>query len=119
VGDDGHGASAPRITFSQWVSMLLSKTILRLVRLDAQRAMDVYHLWWRYLPVPDLSVPQGPMLGRADLAILMLSDINCTGPSLGTVLQPNAKQGSWYIDLELAAIIAKALHFISVSEAPP
>ena len=30
-----------------------------------------------------------------------------------------AKQGSWYIDLELAAIIAKALNSISVSEAPP
>jgi hypothetical protein len=112
----------PHITFPQWLSMLLSKTILRLVRLDAQRAVDVYDLWRRYLPVPDLSGPLGPMLvqeGRADLAIPMLSDINFTGPSLGTILQPLAKQGSWYIDLELAAIIAKALNFITVSEAPP
>ena len=112
----------PHITFPQWQTMLLSKTILRLVRLDAQRAVDVYHLWQRYLPVPDLSVSLGPMLvqeGRADLAIPMLSDINFTGPSLGTILRPLAKQGSWYIDLELAAIIAKALQSVSVSEAPP
>lgn len=112
----------PHITFPQWHSMLLSKTILRLVRLDAQRAVDVYHLWRRYLPLPDLSASLGPMLvqeGCADLAIPMLSDINFTGPSLGAVLRPLAKQGSWYIDLELAAIIAKALYAISVSEAPP
>ena len=112
----------PHITFPQWMSMLLSKTILRLVRLDAQRAVDVYHLWRRYLPVPDLSGTLGPIFvqeGRADLAIPMLSDINLTGPSLGAVLQPLAKQGSWYIDLELAAIIAKALNSISVSEALP
>ena len=54
-----------------------------------------------FLPVPDLSVPLGSMLvqeGRAHLAIPMLSDINFTGSSLGTVLQPLAKQGSWYID---------------------
>ncbi len=112
----------PHITFPQWHSMLLSKTILHLVRLDAQRAVDVYHLWRRYLPLPDLSVPLGPMLvqeGRADLAIPMLSDINFTGPSLGIVLRPLAKQGGWYIDLELAAIIAKSLYSVSVSEAPP
>ncbi|KAH9068462.1 hypothetical protein EDB83DRAFT_2263052 [Lactarius deliciosus] len=112
----------PHITFPQWHSMLLSKTILRLVRLDAQRAVDMYHLWRRYLPLPDLSASLGPMLvqeGRVDLAIPMLSDISFTGPSLGAVLQPLAKQGSWYIDLELAAIIAKALHVISGSEAPP
>ncbi|KAH9031782.1 hypothetical protein EDB85DRAFT_1958421 [Lactarius pseudohatsudake] len=112
----------PHITFPQWHSMLLSKTILRLVRLDAQRAVDVYHLWRRYLPLPDLSASLGPMLvqeGCADLAIPMLSGINFTGPSLGAVLQSLTKQGSWYIDLELAAIIAKALHAISVSEAPP
>jgi hypothetical protein len=69
----------PHITFPQWLSMLLSKTILRLVRLDAQRAVDVYHLWRRYLPVPDLSGPLGPMLvqeGRADLAIPMLSEFS-------------------------------------------
>lgn len=112
----------PHITFPQWHSMLLSKTILRLVRLDAQRAADVYHLWRRYLPLPNLSVPLGPMLvqeGRADLAIPMLSDIDFTGPYLGAVLRPLAKQGSWYIDLELAAIIAKALQSVSISEAPP
>ncbi|KAI9439917.1 hypothetical protein H4582DRAFT_1943959 [Lactarius indigo] len=112
----------PHVTFPQWHSMLLSKTILRLVRLDAQRAVDVHHLWRRYLPLPDLSASLGPMLvqeGRADLAIPMLSDINFTGPSLGTVLRSLAKQGSWYIDLELASIIAKALYAISVSEAPP
>jgi hypothetical protein len=34
----------PHITFPQWLLLLLSKTILRLVRLDAQRAVDVYHL---------------------------------------------------------------------------
>jgi hypothetical protein len=112
----------PHITFPQWLPMLLSKTILRLVRLDAQRAVDVYHLWRRYLPVPDLSGPLGPMLvqeGRADLAIPMLSGVSFTGSSLGTILRPLAKQGSWYIDLELAAIIARALSSISASEAPP
>ena len=68
----------PHITFPQWHSMLLSKTILRLVRLDAQRAVDVYHLWRRYLPVPDLSMSLGPMLvqeGRADLAIDVIQHI--------------------------------------------
>jgi hypothetical protein len=45
--------------------------------------------------------------------------VTFTGPSLGAILRPLAKQGSWYIDLELAAIIAKALHSISISEAPP
>ena len=112
----------PHITFPQWQSMLLSKTILRLVRLDAERAVEVYYLWRRYLPLPDLSAPLGPMLvqeGRADLAIPMISGINFTGPSLGAILRPLAKQGSWYIDLELAAIIAKALNSVSASEAPP
>ena len=112
----------PFITFSQWHSTLLSKTILRIVRLDAQRALDVYHLWRRYLPVPDLSMRLGPMLvqeGRADLAIPMLSGIKFTGSSLGAVLRPLSKQGRWYIDLELAAIIANALHSVSESEAPP
>ncbi|KAF8273294.1 hypothetical protein EI94DRAFT_1298434 [Lactarius quietus] len=112
----------PHITFPQWHPMLLSKTILRLVRLDAQRAVDMYYLWRRYLPVPNLSMPLGPMLvqeGRADLAIPLLSDINFTGSSLGAVLRPLAKQGSWYIDLKLAAIIAKALYSISASDAPP
>jgi hypothetical protein len=111
----------PHITFPQRVSMLFSKTILRLVRLDAQRAMDVYHLWWRYLPVPDPSVPQGPMLveeGLTDLATPMLPDIDFTGPFLGTILRLLAKQGSWYIDLEPAAIIARALRSVSVSKAP-
>ncbi|KAN0132965.1 hypothetical protein V8E53_009330 [Lactarius tabidus] len=52
----------PHYTFPQWISILLSKTILHLVRLDAQRTVDIYHLWQRYLPVPDLSGPMGPML---------------------------------------------------------
>jgi hypothetical protein len=46
------------------------------------------------------------------------TDINFTGRSLGTILRPLAKQGNWYIDPELAAIIARALCSISVSEAP-
>ncbi|KAN0132966.1 hypothetical protein V8E53_009331 [Lactarius tabidus] len=110
----------PHITFPQWLSTLLVKTI-RIVRLDAQRAVDVYQLWRRYLPIPDPSGPLGPMLvqeGRADLAIPMLSDINLLGSSLGTILRPLAKQGSWYIYLELAAVIAKALSSIYVTEAP-
>ncbi|KAH9178119.1 hypothetical protein EDB89DRAFT_1929355, partial [Lactarius sanguifluus] len=100
----------PHITFPQWHSMLLSKTILRLVRLDAQRAVDVYHLWRRYLPLPDLSASLGPMLVQEGCADLRNTDL-----SFGHLLS----RGSWYIDLELAAIIAKALHAISISEAPP
>jgi hypothetical protein len=42
-----------------------------------------------------------------NLAMPMSSVINFTGPFLGTILQPLAKQGSWYIDLDLEAIIAK------------
>ncbi|SRR6266404_576123 len=53
---------------------------------------------------------------QKDLAI---PDITFTGPSLGTVLRPLTKQGSWYIDLEPAAIIAKALQSVSIPEAPP
>jgi len=112
----------PHIVFPQWHPMLLSKAILRIARVDAQRAVDVYHLWRRYLPVPNLSVPLSPMLvqeGRADLAIPMLPDINFTGPFLGTILRPLAKQGSWYIDLELATILANAVLTVFTSEAPP
>jgi hypothetical protein len=91
----------PHITFPQWLLMLLSKTILHLVRLDAQGAVDVYDLWRRYLPVPDLSGPLGPMLVRAGRSRgPRNTDITFTGPSLGVILRPLAKQGSWYIDLE-------------------
>ena len=112
----------PHIVFPQWQSMLLSKTILRLVRIDAQRAVDVYHLWQRYLPVPNLSAPLGVMLvqeGRADLAIPILVNVDFTGPLLGTILRPLAKRGSQYIDLNLAAILAKAFLTVFASEAPP
>jgi hypothetical protein len=101
--------------------MLLSRTNLRHDPLDARRAAEVYRLWRRYLPVPDLSVPQGQMLvedGLTDLATPMLSDINFTGPFLGTILRLLAKQGSWYIVLEPAVIIARALCSVSVSKAP-
>jgi hypothetical protein len=112
----------PHIVFPQWQPLLLSKTILRIVRVDAQRAADVFHLWRRYLPVPDLSAPLGLVLvqeGRADLATPMLSDVKFTGPFLGAILHPLAKQGSWYIDLELANILAKALLAVCNSEALP
>ena len=112
----------PHIVFPQWHPMLLSKTILRLVRLDAQRAVEVYHLWQPYLPVPDLSTPLGVMLiqeGRMDLAIPMLANVIFTGPVVGTILHPLAKRGNWYIDLSLAAILAKALLTVFASEAPP
>lgn len=112
----------PYIVFPQWHPMLLSKTILHIVRVDTQRAVDVYNLWRRYLPVPDLSAPLGLMLvqeGRVDLAIPMLSDVNFTGPFLGTILRPFAKQGNRYIDLEFAAILAKALPNVFKSEALP
>ena len=112
----------PYIVFPQWHPMLLSKTILRVVRVDTQRAADVYDLWRRYLPVPDLSAPLGLMLlqeGRVDLATPMLTNVNFTGPFLGTILRPLAKQGSRYIDLELATILAKALPDVFKSEALP
>lgn len=112
----------PHIVFPQWQPMLLSKTVLRIVRVDAQRAVDVFHLWRRYLPVPDLSASLGLMLvqeGRADLATPMLSNVKFTGPFLGTILHPLAKQGSWYIDLELASILAKALLAVCNSEVLP
>ncbi|KAH9960907.1 hypothetical protein BC827DRAFT_1267959 [Russula dissimulans] len=112
----------PHIVFPQWHPMLLSKVILRIARLDAQRAVDIFNLWRRYLPVPDLSVPLSPMLvqeGRVDLAIPLLADINFTGPFLGVILRPLAKQGSWYIDLELATILANAVLTVFASEAPP
>ncbi|KAH9972059.1 hypothetical protein BGW80DRAFT_1316170 [Lactifluus volemus] len=112
----------PHIVFPQWHPMLLSKTILRLVRLDAQRAVEVYHLWQPYLPVPDLSTPLGVMLiqeGRTDLAIPMLANVVFTGPVVGTILHPLAKRGNQYIDLNLAAILAKALLTVFASEAPP
>jgi len=111
----------PYIVFPQWHPMLLSKTILRIVRADTQRAADVYDLWRRYLPVPDLSAPLGLMLvqeGRVDLATPMLANVNFTGPFLGTILRPLAKQ-SRYIDLELATILAKALPNVFKSEALP
>jgi len=112
----------PHIVFPQWQPMLLSKTVLRIVRVDAQRAVDVFHLWRRYLPVPDLSASLGLMLvqeGRADLATPMLSNVKFTGPFLGTILHPLAKQGNWYIDLELASILAKALLAVCNSEVLP
>ena len=112
----------PYMVFPQWQPMLLSKTILRIVRMDAQRAVEVFHLWRRYLPVPDLSAPLGLTLiqeGRIDLAIPILAYVNFTGPFLGAILRPLAKQRSLYIDLELAAILAKALLNIFTSEAPP
>jgi hypothetical protein len=112
----------PHIVFPQWHPMFLSKTILRLVRLDPQRAVDVYHLWQRYLPVADLSAPLGVMLiqeGRVDLAVPMLANVDFTGPLLGTILRPLAKRGSQYIDLSLAAILAKALLTVFAFEAPP
>jgi hypothetical protein len=112
----------PHMVFPQWQPMLLSKTILRIVRVDAQRAVEVFHLWRRYLPVPDLSTPLGLILvqeGRADLAMPILAHVNFTGPFLGAILRPLAKQRNRYIDLELAAILAKALFNIFTSEAPP
>jgi hypothetical protein len=112
----------PHMVFPQWQPMLLSKTILRIARVDAQRAVEVFQLWRRYLPVPDLSAPLGLVLvqeGRMDLAIPALADINFTGPFLGAILRPLAKQRSRYIDLDLAAILAKALLNIFTSEAPP
>ncbi|KAI0267743.1 hypothetical protein BC834DRAFT_842430 [Gloeopeniophorella convolvens] len=111
----------PHVVFPQWHPMLLAKTILRLVRLDAQRAVDVYHVWRRYLPVPDLSASLGPMLveeGHTDLAMPILATVDFTGTSLGAVFRPLAKQGAWYIDLELASILAKALLAVSASESP-
>lgn len=112
----------PHMVFPQWQPMLLSKTILRVVRIDAQRAVEVFQLWRRYLPVPDLSAPLGLTLvqeGRVDLAIPILAGVNFTGRFLGAILRPLAKQRSRYIDLELAAILAKALLNIFTSEAPP
>ena len=112
----------PHMMFPQWQPMLLSKTILRVVRMDAQRAVEVFQLWRRYLPVPDLSAPLGLALvqeGRADLAIPILAGVDFTGPFLGAILRPLAKEKSWYINLELAAILAKALLNIFTSEAPP
>ncbi|KAI9511816.1 hypothetical protein F5148DRAFT_1167822, partial [Russula earlei] len=112
----------PHMIFPQWHSMLLSKTILRIVRVDALRAADVFHLWRRYLPVPDLSVPLSLMLvqeGRMDLAMPLLANVSFTGPLLGSILRPLAKQGSRYIDLELASILAKAVLTVFTSEAPP
>ena len=112
----------PHMMFPQWQPMLLSKTILRIVRMDAQRAVEVFQLWRRYLPVPDLSAPLGLMLvqeGRADLAIPILANVNFTGPFLGAILRPLAEQRNQYIDLELAAILAKSLRNIFTSEAPP
>lgn len=112
----------PHIVFPQWLPMLISRTILRIVRVDAQRAADVFYLWRRYLPVPDLALPLGLMLvqeGRVDLAIPMLASITFTGPLLGMVLRPLAKQRGRYIDLELAAILAKALLTVFTSDAPP
>lgn len=112
----------PHMVFPQWQPMLLPKTILRIVRVDAQRAVDVFQRWRRYLPVPDISAPLGLILvqeGRTDLAIPLLADVNFSGPFLGAILRPLAKQGSRYIDLELAAILAKALLNIFTSEAPP
>ena len=112
----------PHMVFPQWQPMLLSKTILRIARMDPQRAVEVFQLWRRYLPVPDLSAPLGLILvqeGRTDLAIPILAGVNFTGPFLGAILRPLAKQRSWYIDLDLAAILAKALLNIFTSEAPP
>ncbi len=112
----------PHIVFPQWRPMLLSKTILRIVRVDAQRAADIFDLWRRYLPVPDLSAPLGIMLVqecRADLATPMFANVNFTGPSLGTILRTLAKQGNRYMSLDLAAILAKALLTVSKSEALP
>ncbi len=112
----------PHMMFPQWQPMLFLKTILRIVRMDAQRAVEVFQLWRRYLPVPDLSAPLGLILvqeGRTDLAIPILGDINFTRPFLGAILRPLAKHRSRYIDLELAAILAKALLKIFSSEAPP
>ena len=112
----------PHMVFPQWQPMLLSKTILRVARMDAQRAVEVFQLWRRYLPVPDLSGPLGLTLvqeGRVDLAIPMLASVNFTGPFLGAILRPLTKQRSRYIDLELAATLAKALLNIFISEAPP
>ena len=76
---------SPHITLPQWHFILLSKMILHLVCLDAQRAADMYHLQWHYLSAPDLSKWLGPLLiqeGRVDLAIPMLSHITFTGSSL-------------------------------------
>ena len=112
----------PYMVFPQWQPMLLSKTILRIARVDAQRAVEVFQLWRRYLPVPDLSKPLGLVLvqeGRTDLAIPVLVDVNFTGPFLGAILRPLSKQRCRYIDLDLAAILARALLNIFTSEALP
>ena len=50
----------PHTTLSQPYSVLLFKTILRLVCLDEKCTVNVYNLWRRYLPLPDLSVLLGP-----------------------------------------------------------
>src|SRR6266478_3426960 len=112
----------PHMVFPQGQPMLLSRTILRIARMDAQRAVEKFQLWRRYLPVPELSAPLGLILvqeGRTYLAIPILADVDFTGPFLGAVLRPLAKQGSRYIDLELAATLAKALFNIFASEVPP
>ena len=53
MGEDGHHELPPQITFPQWHSnvLLVFKTMLRLVFLDAQREVDVYYLCRRYLPL--------------------------------------------------------------------
>jgi hypothetical protein len=112
----------PHVLFPQWQPMLLSKTILRIGRVDAQCAADIFELWRRYLPVPDLSAPLGIMLvqeGRADLATPMLANVKFTGLLLRALLRPLVKQGHQYIDLELATILARALLTVFKSEELP
>ncbi|KAF8259876.1 hypothetical protein EI94DRAFT_1812580 [Lactarius quietus] len=70
-----------------WHSMLLSKTILRLVRKDALCAVDMAALSARTGPLRAL----GSKLvqeGRAEFAITMLSDINFTGLSFRASSSP-------------------------------
>ncbi|KAN0132968.1 hypothetical protein V8E53_009333 [Lactarius tabidus] len=109
------------ITFRQWLSMLLSKTILRLVRLDAQCAADVYHPWRRYLPDFYLYRTSPGRGVRCSFKVVRISQdvINFRGRSFAMIAASSRSMYQLPCLASGRSMVAKALHSISVSVAPP
>ncbi|KAI0045849.1 hypothetical protein FA95DRAFT_1573529 [Auriscalpium vulgare] len=117
VWEDVVGALPHYVAFPQWQGMLLAETLVRLARIDAQLAWDMYTLWGRYLDIP--ARVRYPLClafvedGRIDLAMPLLGEWPADGEKgqalAAALLLQLARERSWYIDLQVAGILKTAL----------
>ncbi|KAI0319201.1 hypothetical protein OF83DRAFT_837425 [Amylostereum chailletii] len=114
------------VAFPQWHSMLIGQALMRLARVDAQRAWEMYDLWHGHLELPKEVVPRLCLEllrgNQVDLAIPLLAQCTFEGVTgrnfLADALFSLARRKKRFVDVELLMILGKALLEMSSSPLP-